>query len=562
MSDTKPMRAQNPESGKHARVENGPELEVKTEETVEAEKTQVCDSAAQAEYVEALNACETVRRKRDEANRDYDNKYDLYEAKLQHRNRWLALAIVASAILVAALVAGFMSAFEGAALLAAVAVIGFVAALVVLPSTGKRKASTATLDQPSTKPRWQQLAVIAIAMVLGLVLTGVALGNVSLFKQGLPACGAAIAGFFGGGTSEATTEVTEEDLAGVQEDLTVSLDGLLLDQYSDVSWELLKYSLSPYDAERTQRTGVSDAVSLPFEASNTSAMFEELEEEILRNPVVGIGYAEFLSDISVGDKTVADLNTWMADGIAKNDAEGVNYWVTYADSSKTTINVTEEYRLFAAGVCSILERLVVAGTGEYITTENWCLPLTALNSERKLEQSIYEYQGTFLVLEYVTKDGNVLVSIGFNTLDKRPALITELVEEEDGTVTVTPSSTTTTVTPPSGGGSSGGDDDETYTKDPTQDPAAQGNAEDLGGKNDNAGAGEYSEEHSSTATGSSSTTGDNSNAGSSTTGSNQDTAPSTDPIEKTDSTPATDNATGESTDVSKSDNNTSITMPD
>ena len=404
-------------------------------------------------------------------------------------------------------------------------------------------------------------------------------------------------------TTTATAEtqeaapVEQDEVIQLQEQLTVNPNDLQTEQYAsmiDNDWGILRFSLSPYDDERARQSGISDAVTLPFSSKTDIAVIEqELYREILKNPVYGIGMLDFLRGIQIGDKTIGDLNPWMDEVIAKNEnaENGCGVWMRYVSATDRTIVVSDEYKVYASGICTLLARMKIEGIGVYQTTENWHLSESLLNSDRKLVVSSYQYQGDFVVYTYFGKHGQALMSIGFNLADKRPALITEL----EGTTPVTPDTTNpidpppvppTPPTPPTPPDPpvpptppdppvpptppdppDPGDDDP--TKDPTKDPDAQGNADKGGGVNDDPGPGKYEDQHESTSTGSSSVTGNNGSAGNSTTGpvggSSTDTGstpPATDPIPPVDSSTGTDNATGESGDTANDENTGTIVMPD
>lgn len=442
-------------------------------------------------------------------------------------------------------------------------------------------------DDAIAMPRWPLLLlVVALVALLGYGIAAASPAPAAMVPHGFTAP-------FTTSTTDPTPDndevadndpVQDDEVAELQEQMTVDLDELQVNEYADLvnnDWSLLCYSLSTYDTARARESGISDAVSLPFSSETDTTVIEaELYQEILRNPVYGIGLLNFLQDVQVGDQTIGDLNPWIAEVIARNEDGGCNNWVEYASATDKTIVVTDEYKLYASGICTLLSRMKVEGIGEYKTTENWSLNAALLNSERKMAPSSYQYQGDFIVYTYFGKDGQALLSVGFNLRDKRPALITELavlepvaeaVEESQRTYQPTTPSTTVPVNPPGGGGDTPPDNPPTttYTKDPAKDPAPQGNANKGGGTNDDPGPGTYEEPHKSTSTGSSAVTGNNDNAGSSTTGntgsSSSDTGstpPATTPIEPTESTPGEDNATGESGDLAESNNTGTITMPD
>ena len=273
------------------------------------------------------------------------------------------------------------------------------------------------------------------------------------------------------------------------------LEELTLTKYKGISEEFLQSSLSTYDAQRTQSTGFSDALTFGFAKKTSDEMFYELEEEILRNPVYGVTVASALKDKKVGSYTIGSLNPWMGEMVDKNEKGGVAYWLEYRDNSGV-IYVTKEYRCYAATLCTFLERLINEGTQTKQTSENWCLSLSSDNNSRKGIKADYQYKKEALVLSYVTKNGDKPLTIGFNIHDKRP----EFFVTEKSSNPLNPS------TPAGGkkGGGGGSNKPEPTTeppttpgkknpkKDPKEDPVNQGNADKGGGDNKPGdGSGDY-----------------------------------------------------------------------
>ena len=219
---------------------------------------------------------------------------------------------------------------------------------------------------------------------------------------------------------EAQTTLTVQKLTPEQ------LEKLTASKYSKVSQVMLESSLSSHDKQRTESTGFSDALTYGFKGSDDASKFAELEEEILRNPVYGVTVVNSIKDKKIGDKRIGDFNPWMDEFVALNDKNGVSYWCEYRGSDTKTIYVTDEYRVYAATLCTWLERLVPQGIHAWPTVENWCLNAAAANNDRKGEPASYQYTKDALILSYVGKNqvgadaGTGLFVIGFNVHDKRP----------------------------------------------------------------------------------------------------------------------------------------------
>ncbi len=294
-------------------------------------------------------------------------------------------------------------------------IVGFVAFMAIdyiiyLRKIGDKRADT----------------VLAVAIAMIVVLLGVTL------LVSLTGCSKTT------GSAEMSQSESEEMEKAI-DDLTVpklsaeDLEKLTLSKYKGISETLLDSSLSPNDKERTEKSGFSDALTFGFTSKDNEKMFKELEEEILRNPVYGVAVANFLKSKKLGDKKLGDLNPWMGEMVKKN-AKGIFTWCEYKDKSGT-IYVTEEYRTYAATLCTFLERLVSVGVEKRQTVENWRLNDTVKNNDRAGIKADYQYKKEAYILAYVRKDGKRLLEIGFNTHDKRPEIF-----EEEKPKTTTPES--------------------------------------------------------------------------------------------------------------------------
>lgn len=287
------------------------------------------------------------------------------------------------------------------------------------------------------------------------------------------------------GTAEsAKVDAGKVELDAAIEHLTVvkvtpeELEELTLNKYRAIYQEMLDSSLTTQDKVRTESAGFSDALTFGFEATENDKRFEELEEEILRNPIYGVTVANALKDKKLGNETIGILNPWMQEMVELNEKNGVAYWCEYRYKDKDTIYVTDEYREYAATLCTWLERLVIQDVYAWQTSENWCLNNVTSNNERKGVPASYQYKKDALVLAYVTKSDEDLVLVGFNLHDKRPEFY---VSREAPTPTPTPTPTpapkpTPTPTPAP-------KPTPTQIKDPAADPVNNGNADKGGGDN-------------------------------------------------------------------------------
>ena len=346
-----------------------------------------------------------------------------------------------------------------------------------------------------------QMAVKITALVLVVVLVVLSLAG----------CG--------GPSVEAVENAYDQQNLSVQKLTQEDLEKLTLTKYKDIQETLLDSSLSPKDKERTSKTGMSDALTFGFESKDTTKMFKKLETEILRNPVYGVAVANAIKDKKIGNQKISDLNPWITEMVQKNE-KGVFVWCEYRGNDTKVIYVTEEYRCYAATLCTFLERLVEQGVQSHQTIENWCLNSAAKNNDRAGIMAEYQYKKDAFVLAYIPKseagkkDAKGLFVIGFNVHDKRP----EFFDKEDPPEVVnvptptdpdpdnpptptspdnppTPTDPDNPPTPTTTPGPGPDPTDPTSTvkqKDPADDPVNNGNAQKGGGGNKPSdGSGEY-----------------------------------------------------------------------
>ena len=344
-----------------------------------------------------------------------------------------------------------------------------------------------------------QAAIKIAALVLAVVLIAAALAG----------CG--------GPSAEAVENAYNQQNLSVQKLTPEDLEKLTLSKYKGIPETLLDSSLSPKDKERTSKTGMSDALTFGFESKDTAKMFKELQAEILRNPVYGVAVANAIKDKKIGNQKISDLNSWITEMVQKNE-KGVFVWCEYRNNDTKVIYVTEEYRCYAATLCTFLERLVEQGIQSHQTVENWCLNGAAKNNDRVGIKADYQYKRDAFVLAYIPKseagkkDAKGLFTIGFNVHDKRPEFFGE--EDQPKIVNNTPSKETTPDKPsnpdnpdnptnpptpsptkpdnPPSPTSPTTPTPTTKQKDPADDPVNNGNAQKGGGDNKSSdGSGEY-----------------------------------------------------------------------
>ena len=155
-------------------------------------------------------------------------------------------------------------------------------------------------------------------------------------------------------TPEKDYGISDNDpLKDLKLSLIVDLDRQTLEQmYTEYLRDFLDSSMPNRNDERTKAASLVgwgktegakmyDAVSFPFSTvqkgkkeytqEDIDKMYEELQEEIMRNPVVGDMLIQGMAYMSLTDKTtVKDLNEdWVNDFLAMYDEYGCGYFITY-----------------------------------------------------------------------------------------------------------------------------------------------------------------------------------------------------------------------------------------
>ena len=268
-----------------------------------------------------------------------------------------------------------------------------------------------------------------------------------------------------------------------------------LGKFKGISWKLLDSSLSSKDKSRTKSTGFSDALTFGFKKKNDKGRYKEIYVETLRNPVYMVTVINAIKGKKLGGKTFAEINPWMKEVSQANKKYGVTHWLEYRDDDKEVIYVTKEYRLYAATLCNLYDRLLSQGIQTKRTSENWCLNNVLTNNDRAGVKASYQYKKEAWILMYVAKNGQSLFTIGFNIHDKRPEFFSEKDKPKvvnspsssktpKGSTSSNPKTSSTTSTP--------NDKPKNWQKDPADDPVNQGNAQKGGGDNNPSdGSGDY-----------------------------------------------------------------------
>lgn len=324
-------------------------------------------------------------------------------------------------------------------------------------------------------------AIIIIIIIIALLFGSIyAIKRFNSFKKSLP-----------------VTSLDEKTAEEMNRSLTVSMDDYT-SEYNHISMKFFKNSMPDMADQRTKKSGFSDAVSFPFKSKSTDQAYEELQEEILRNPVVGDMAIRGLKDLELASgSTVGDLNPWMQKFVSKMDdamskkdhPRGNEIWLERFEDDDGIL-VTKEYRRIAAMVVVLLDRFKNNGIVKKATKINYCLPLIAEGSITRTKLADYQEDKEALSLSFVRKDNKTELTIGFNIHDKRFELFGSVVTESKTKSGGKGGGIIPGVKP--NPGPNPGPSPKPKGKNPAKDPVNQGNAKRGGGDNRKEdGAGKY-----------------------------------------------------------------------
>ena len=243
----------------------------------------------------------------------------------------------------------------------------------------------------------------------------------------------------------ASANVTDEELNQSKADLTVNLDEEIIGKaFPEVSREFLDNSMPNRNRERVSAAGFSTALTFPFTGASQkddqvysdevvqSWWNDELTNELLRNPVYGVAVARALAESKFSDgSTLADINPWLKEFIDKYDsffAEGglgnAGFLTRESSAEGAPILVTEEYRRYAVGIRWLLDRFTDVKVQRTYAVKHWGLrPANDLQPSRIKAEAFEDPEDRDAILASLTsKNGNVMLIIGFNVHDKRPEI--------------------------------------------------------------------------------------------------------------------------------------------
>ena len=254
--------------------------------------------------------------------------------------------------------------------------------------------------------------------------------------------------------AEVAENIQSGDLVVTAEDID---NALLSERFKNVSRELLDNSLPNRAKERTEKTGISDAVSFPFDVNDTvnkkvvefakagnakdwarirkeilreklskadlEKFSNQLDQELLRNPVFLDMTIRGLDRVKIDGKSIAEMNSFMLEG-KKLFRDGYKtkdgfLWTIEKDASGKLL-VTEQYRRLAAGTRLVLDRFVIERQLRgYKSKLNFKLNNETKSVLVRAEKADYTENLPSFVLTYRTKKTKDLVILGFNLHDRR-----------------------------------------------------------------------------------------------------------------------------------------------
>ncbi len=355
--------------------------------------------------------------------------------------------------------------------------------------------------------------------------------------------------------------VEEEDpFKEIKLSLRVDLDTETLDKmYIEFMRDFLNYSTLDQSDARTsaaslvgwsskEGTKMFDAVSFPFEVveakkteyidDDIEAIYKELQDETMRNPVLGDMIIQGMKEMALQDKTtVAELNEdWVDEFLANYDEFGLQtfltkhtvYWENNGfelphdgelvsewerehpnapiptdeelefirdENGDEKYFVTEYYARTAKRILAFLDRCTIEGVQTYATTKHW--PLNAsldANFVRTYmnEDKNYVEREPALVFSVRLKDDSKQLLFGFNIYDKRLMIYSRYSRPVNPPTPPAPNPPKPTPTPnPPGPNPTPSPEPtpSTLDKDPSKDPLHNDNApwggnEGEGGTND------------------------------------------------------------------------------
>lgn len=289
-------------------------------------------------------------------------------------------------------------------------------------------------DRKGVKPNRVQ-SVLIIATIVVVMIAGVAWAKNTFFSARASQ----------ETTVASATDVTEQELNQAKADLTVDLDEEIIGKaFPEISREFLDTSMPNRNRERVNAAGFSTALAFPFTGASQKDdqsyadetiqgwWNQESTEELLRNPAYGVAVAEALAELRFSDgSSPADTNPWLKgfnDKVNSFFTEGgpgiAGFLIRESSAEGAPLLVTDEYRMCAVGMRWLLDRFSEYKVKRFYSERHWGLrPANDLTPSMVRAEAFEAPEDRDAIVATLTsKNGKVMLVIGFNVHDKRPEL--------------------------------------------------------------------------------------------------------------------------------------------
>ena len=198
--------------------------------------------------------------------------------------------------------------------------------------------------------------------------------------------------------------------------------------YPNISMEAKMTSIFDTHVDQDNYIGY-DIISDPFisDVDNIEGLYQEVKEEILRNPV----YGDMIARGLVYDSNwFSDNILWLNDFIEKSDSfynmkkssdksVGVEKWLMMNEYDPDKYYVNVDYRIYAEKICQLLDGFTCLGVYSYAIDGYWSLNIDFGSHKRAIYmESKSDAKDEALILCKKTTNGTVISILGFDLRDK------------------------------------------------------------------------------------------------------------------------------------------------
>lgn len=197
--------------------------------------------------------------------------------------------------------------------------------------------------------------------------------------------------------------------------------------YPNISMETKMTSIL-HTHENDGNDGLSYIVSDQFVSSidNPEGLYQEIIEEILRNPV----YGDMIARGLVNDSNwFSDNNPWLNEFIEKTDeyfdiginseeSTGMEKWLMALTDDPDTYYVNVEYRTYAEKICKLLDEFSIYGIYNFTIDGYWGLNIFPGSHSRTFFSQESETNLEAFILCKKATNGDIISILGFDLRDK------------------------------------------------------------------------------------------------------------------------------------------------